>query len=149
MGEEEARFCFVQILVGLQYLHEQHVVYRDIKPENIMIDLNGNLKIAGTVTADSPWNVYSNIELDNIDGANIIYPMGGYAHYAANWFFKSWNGDPAKSEAARTGQAAGKAAAVAGGAVSARRRQQKLKDFAAALAGLGKAIFDQLFSEEV
>lgn len=46
MGEEEARFCFVQILVGLQYLHEQHVVYRDIKPENIMIDLNGNLKIA-------------------------------------------------------------------------------------------------------
>jgi serine/threonine protein kinase len=46
MTEDEARYCFIEILLGLQYLHGQHIVYRDIKPENIMIDMNGTLKIA-------------------------------------------------------------------------------------------------------
>lgn len=50
----------------------------------------------GTVVADAPWALFPNVELDNIDGANIIYPMGGYAHYAANWFFKPWLGDPSR-----------------------------------------------------
>ena len=46
MTEDEARDCFIEILLGLQYLHGQHIVYRDIKPQNIMIDMNGTLKIA-------------------------------------------------------------------------------------------------------
>ena len=32
--------------MGIQYLHNKKIIYRDIKPENIMIDQNGNLKIA-------------------------------------------------------------------------------------------------------
>jgi hypothetical protein len=52
--------------------------------------------VGGAVTADAPWTVYQSIELDNIDGANIIYPMGGYSHYIANWMFKPWLGDPAR-----------------------------------------------------
>lgn len=62
----------------------------------VRVELRSSGATAGTVTADSPWNVYSNLELDNIDGANIQYPMSGYSHYAANWMFKPWLGDPAK-----------------------------------------------------
>jgi hypothetical protein len=48
------------------------------------------------VTADNPWNLFNNIELDNIDGANIVYPMQGYSQYIGQFFFRPWSGDPAK-----------------------------------------------------
>lgn len=35
-----------QVLEGLYYAHEQGVVHRDVKPANILIDANGNARIA-------------------------------------------------------------------------------------------------------
>lgn len=62
----------------------------------VRMELRSTGGVGGAVTGDAPWTVYQNIELDNIDGANILYPMGGYSHYAANWMYKSWLGDPAR-----------------------------------------------------
>lgn len=50
----------------------------------------------GTLTADGCAAVYTNVELDNIDGANIVYPMAGYAHQIGQEFFRPWLGDPAR-----------------------------------------------------
>ena len=36
---------FKQILTGLIYLHQNNVLHRDIKPDNILIDKNNNIKI--------------------------------------------------------------------------------------------------------
>jgi serum/glucocorticoid-regulated kinase 2 len=32
MTEDEARYCFVEIAMGIQYLHSKKIIYRDIKP---------------------------------------------------------------------------------------------------------------------
>lgn len=32
MSEEQARFYFIEILYGLMYLHQQNIIYRDLKP---------------------------------------------------------------------------------------------------------------------
>ena len=44
--EHIARFYIIELLLGLGYLHENNIVYRDIKPENILLNSDGHVKIA-------------------------------------------------------------------------------------------------------
>ena len=46
MNEEQAKYYFVEILLGIEHLHTLNIVYRDIKPENILLDVDGHVKIA-------------------------------------------------------------------------------------------------------
>ena len=40
-----ATFYLAEVFMALEYLHEHHVVYRDIKPENIMLDKEGHIRL--------------------------------------------------------------------------------------------------------
>jgi serum/glucocorticoid-regulated kinase 2 len=46
MSEQAARLYLVEILLGLEEVHGRGVVYRDFKPENILIDIEGHVRIA-------------------------------------------------------------------------------------------------------
>ncbi|KAL6754149.1 putative cGMP-dependent protein kinase [Haematococcus lacustris] len=46
LDEAHARFYAASVVCGLQYLHDKELVYRDLKPENLLIDLQGYVKMA-------------------------------------------------------------------------------------------------------
>lgn len=43
--EDLARIYCAEILLALQYLHEQGIVYRDLKPDNIVLDPTGHCRL--------------------------------------------------------------------------------------------------------
>lgn len=52
--------------------------------------------VGGTAAADNPSNVFQSIKLENVDGSEIMKPMGGYSYLLGARFFRPWDGDPAR-----------------------------------------------------
>src|SRR5262249_31068013 len=54
----------------------------------------GTVATAGA-TSDLPWNILTRVDIVNVAGSEILYTMGGYAHYLSQKYGRPWLGDPA------------------------------------------------------
>ena len=63
LSEKVAKFLFRQIILGIKHIHSQLIVHRDIKLENILIDMNNNIKICdfgiGIILSSEDQDLYS------------------------------------------------------------------------------------------
>lgn len=45
LQEHHARFYAASVVLALEYLHDRNLVYRDLKPENLLIGEDGYIKV--------------------------------------------------------------------------------------------------------
>jgi len=69
----------IQAATGLQYLHENHVYHRNVKPGNLLVDRSGTVKVANLLMA----HVVEARSLDGEDGLTRTGEMLGTVDYVA------------------------------------------------------------------
>ncbi|EGR30978.1 protein kinase domain protein [Ichthyophthirius multifiliis] len=81
--EYTTKFYASQIVLALEYLHERNIIYRDLKPENVLIDKEGYLKIADF-----------GLSKKNIHGQTAVSICGTPEYLAPEVLLKKGHGKP-------------------------------------------------------
>lgn len=72
LKDTHAKFYVAEIILALEYLHSLNIVYRDLKPSNLLIDSQGHIKLADFGLAK-----------ENVTEANLAMSFCGSPAYLA------------------------------------------------------------------
>lgn len=70
-SSDVARFYAANLILALEYLHSQDIIYRDLKPENLLIDGMGYIKI----TDCKSFTLFPRFNFLNSDGFFFFFPI--------------------------------------------------------------------------
>eukprot|EP00439_Symbiodinium_sp_Y106_P072890 s277_g13.t1 len=81
--EADGKFYFCEILLGLEYLHAQNVLYRDLKPENCLLDDEGHIRLTDFgLSKDITFCCFLGCTLsDNLTNSAVFTSFVGTAGY--------------------------------------------------------------------
>ena len=92
LTENEAKFYMAEIILAIESIHNSDCIHRDIKPDNILIDKNGHIKLSDfglAKVSDKLYNYDLNIRKFNVDNEESEfkheknYSCVGTAYYVA------------------------------------------------------------------
>uniref|UniRef100_H3CGT2 non-specific serine/threonine protein kinase n=1 Tax=Tetraodon nigroviridis TaxID=99883 RepID=H3CGT2_TETNG len=46
LPEDMAKFYLAEMVLAIHSIHQQHYIHRDIKPDNVLLDMNGHIRLA-------------------------------------------------------------------------------------------------------
>lgn len=46
LSESFCKFVCLRVLQGMKYLHDRHILHRDIKSDNVLVSMDGQIKLA-------------------------------------------------------------------------------------------------------
>ena len=93
LTEDEARFYIAELILAIESIHKLDCIHRDIKPDNILIDKTGHIKLSDFGLAkiseklfekeNNNSFVYNNSNENNVNKHEKIYSCVGTAYYVA------------------------------------------------------------------
>ena len=86
LTEEEAKFYLAELILSIESIHKLDCIHRDIKPDNILIDSTGHIKLSDFGLAKISEKIFENrhdINSNTIYHHNKNYSCVGTAYYIA------------------------------------------------------------------
>ncbi|KAL7591675.1 hypothetical protein Lser_V15G35368 [Lactuca serriola] len=73
LSEKEAREYFQQLIDVVAYCHEKGVYHRDLKPGNLLLDIEGKLKVSDFGLSALPQQVRQQILMEGLRTSGIPF----------------------------------------------------------------------------
>ena len=86
LTEEEAKFYLAELVLSIESIHKLDCIHRDIKPDNILIDATGHIKLSDFGLAKISEKIFENrldLNSNTIYHHNKNYSCVGTAYYVA------------------------------------------------------------------